>query len=584
MKLISPYAIVCKNVSSIPISTISPTQLCSCDFRINIYNCPESITLIISNWVLFSYCGLLSITAATSLWHLIKRKDQAFFLPSRRDRGKIRPRPQHIYFTMSLTYCPFQMIHSILLLTNSYPNIFWAEFGHTLPTALTATVAVLYPLSIVYSISAFEVGTNFASTRPVSMSSVLSEVPVTRQAIKADLTCIFAFILTFCLFLTVAALTGYYADITDYTNANKFFLIQNLVWAIWGFFYIVIMIWFWFRFINIVLENINELTTQTQNSELQNKLEQLRKGTRNLSLPVYGQAITIIIYIPTLILYGLYHRSNTIFNYKINLLYMFIWYFVFPLIINVTQWFMIYNIITTPSNNSGRNSISRNINKNSRNDSESTTNVKTLNENINDKRFSGNSVNNRTGFESEIIIEETYNGYPKRETSIRYSDQYTSNLNNGENFNSNNGILIKNDNNNIIKNLDSLNPNGRRESYGYYSQTMFSDSSTLITSGSSSNTRPISPFTYSTPASPRFPSSIPSSPTSPYNSIPMVPIHRNSVTSQRESINSIISNESHNSTNSSSNQRREWLIRRPAPALNRPVYKDRDNYKGKNSL
>jgi hypothetical protein len=91
--------------------------------------------------------------------------------------------------------------------------------------------------------------------------------------------------MTFCLFLTVAILTGYYANISDHKNAEKLFLIQNLVWAIWGFLYLLIMIWFWFRFISIVLENINELTSQhqTQSSELQNKLEQLRKGTRNVS-------------------------------------------------------------------------------------------------------------------------------------------------------------------------------------------------------------------------------------------------------------------------------------------------------------
>jgi hypothetical protein len=118
------------------------------------------------------------------------------------------------------------------------------------------------------------------------MSSVLSEIPITRHVIKTDLACILMIILTFCLFVIVAALTGYYADMNDIVNANKLFLIQNLVWAIWGFFYIIAMLWFWFRFINIVLENINDLTNQhqTQNSELQNKLEQLRKGTRNVSL------------------------------------------------------------------------------------------------------------------------------------------------------------------------------------------------------------------------------------------------------------------------------------------------------------
>ncbi|GBC07626.1 hypothetical protein RclHR1_07590007 [Rhizophagus clarus] len=593
MKLNSPYTIACRNVSPTP---TSPIQICSCDFRINIYDCPESHILLISNWILFSYCGLLSITAATCLWYLIKKKDQAFFLPSRRDRGKIRPRPQHIYFTMCLAYCPFQMAHSILLLTDSYPNILWAEIGHTLPTALTAMVAILYPLSILYSISAFEVGTNFASTRPVSMSSVLSEVPITRHAIKTDLACTFIIISTFCLFVIVAALTGYYADLNDLTNAYKLFLIQNLVWAIWGFFYIIAMLWFWFRFINIVLENINDLTNQhqTQNSELQNKLEQLRKGTRNLSLPVYGQIITVIIYIPALILYGLYHRTTTIFNYKINLLYMGIWYFTFPLILNITQWLMIYNIITTPQSNSGKNSINKN---HSRNNDDTKTNVNTLNGKTNEKRNSNSVNNNRnskmTGvsFSDYDVVsgEETYNTYSSpsrselRGSRIKYSDNINNNEDNEGNSNSISEILLKNDS--ISKILDSPQPNGtggKRGSTSFSSHTIFSETSTLITN---SYNRPISPtftmtnFTSSCPTSPRFSSSIPSSPSSPTPiNIPMVPIHRDSTTSHRDSITSNMSNGSITSTNSSSNQRREWLAKRPALATNRNRPTFRDSY------
>jgi hypothetical protein len=125
MKLISPYTIPCRNVSPTPISSELPIQFCSCDFRVNIHDCPESQILIISNWILFSYCSLLSITTATSLWYLIKKKDQAFFLPSRRDRGKIKPRPQHIYFTMCLTYCPCKLWRSTYYLYILYSFFFF---------------------------------------------------------------------------------------------------------------------------------------------------------------------------------------------------------------------------------------------------------------------------------------------------------------------------------------------------------------------------------------------------------------------------------------------------------------------------
>lgn len=233
---------------------------------------------------------------------------------------------------------------------------------------------------------------------------------------------------------------------------------------------------------------------------------------------------------------------------------------------------MIYNIITTPGN-SGKNSTNKN---HSRNNDETKVSVSTFNGNPKVKRNSSKMNSKLTGVENDIVEEEMYNTYtPKSDIN---------NEDNEGNVNSISGILNKND-----KISQPSGISGKRGSTSFSSHTIFSDTSTLITNGYN---RPISPtftmsnITTSCPTSPRFSSSMPSSPSSPSPiSIPMVPIHRDSIASQRDSINSNMSNfsiTSNFSNNISSNQRKEWLAKRPAitPNRHRPLY--RDSYK--NSL
>jgi hypothetical protein len=255
---------------------------------------------------------------------------------------------------------------------------------------------------------------------------------------------------------------------------------------------------------------------------------------------------------------------------------MSIWYFTFPLILHITQWTMIYNIITTPQCNSGKNSINKN---HSRNNGETKINVSTLTGKTDEKRNSNNVRNSKmTGVsisEYDVVSEEdTYAGPQKSESRIICSENINNEVNE-ENGNSIGEILSKNGSNPI-----QPPANLRRGSTSFSSHTIFSDTSTLFTN---SYNRPISPtftttnFTSSCPTSPRFSSSIPSSPSSPSPvNIPMIPIHRDSIISHRDSINSNMSNLS---TTSSSNQRREWLAKRPAIASNRNRHTFRDSYK-----
>lgn len=266
---------------------------------------------------------------------------------------------------------------------------------------------------------------------------------------------------------------------------------------------------------------------------------------------------------------------------------MSIWYFTFPLILHITQWIMIYNIITTPLCNSGKNSTNKD---HSRNNDETKISVTTLNGNLKMKRNSNKMNSKLTGVEYDIVEEEMYNNYPPKSELRGSRTIYSDNINNEDNEGNGNSIGgILNKNGKILESPQPSGISGKRGSTSFSSHTIFSETSTLITNGYN---RPISPtftmsnITTSCPTSPLFSSSMPSSPSSPSPiNIPMVPIHRDSIVSQRDSIHSNMSNgsiTSNLSNNISSNQRREWLAKRPAvtPNRHRPLY--RDSYK--NSL
>ncbi|CAG8666642.1 5767_t:CDS:2, partial [Funneliformis mosseae] len=577
----------CKKLSDTEIpSNPSNAQIpiCSCDFRINIYDCPESSILIISQWVLLPYCALISATAAVCLWHLIKKKNQPFFLTSRRDRGKLRPRPQHTYFTIAMIYCPLQMLHSILLLTNSYPNILWAEIGHSLPMTLSATIAILYPL--IYSTSTFEV-TNFAS-RSISTSSAISEIPIARHAVRIDIVCILAFITTLGIFLTVPALTGYYADMSDFINADRFFKIQYFAWITWVSLYVASMMWFWIRFLIIVGELTDQ--NQTQNPGLQIKLEQLRRGSRNLSLPIYGQIIAGLIYLTAFLLYGLYNRSSTINNYRINLIYMSIWNFLIPFIMHITQWIMIYNIykVTNTSQNIPKRLSTRNFYNNSRAGGGQNVNETTINQvnegrnNKREKRITIINVSegkrnvdaldmsptsefirtplNKTIDEEEIFDIDISDISTPREDFMIDSGHYSS------------GMVFNRDSGRVSLSSVSFTKNRKSDTFlhplhenvvigmsnRYSGHSILSETLTLNNNGSINNT--INNTILTTPTSMNFNSNISSSSTSvPY------PISENMSFISNRTSNEISSN---NDNVLSSAQRKEWLDQRPV-SLNR---------------
>ncbi|KAF0526966.1 hypothetical protein F8M41_013847 [Gigaspora margarita] len=264
VQLTNNYTLVCKS-GAVVNHFIWDISSCACDFRINIHGCPESSVLEISYWVLIPYCLLLSITSVVCLYHLICTKNESFFFSPRSDRGVIRPRPLHIYYALALSYCPFQIIHSVCLLYDLYPSVWMAEIGQVLPRTLTVSFSFLYPLSILYSTCAFEL-------------RLIPDVPTSRHALRKDITCIFFVLLPILIFIPIAGLTGYFADIGDIKTANKLFMIQYLAWLIFGIFYVLVIITFWSRFIAILNDMANLTIVNDQKSELEIKLDQYKQN------------------------------------------------------------------------------------------------------------------------------------------------------------------------------------------------------------------------------------------------------------------------------------------------------------------
>ncbi|CAG8569431.1 23615_t:CDS:2 [Gigaspora rosea] len=110
------------------------------------------------------------------------------------------------------------------------------------------------------STTSLEIRTNQNQlSRSSPISPVLSDMSRVRQGVLIDTACIIIALLSLTLFITLAGLTGYYADIEDYNTANQFFISQNLTWLVWGSFYMIIMLYLWIRFIGVAWDNMSDL-------------------------------------------------------------------------------------------------------------------------------------------------------------------------------------------------------------------------------------------------------------------------------------------------------------------------------------
>jgi hypothetical protein len=97
VRLLNNFTLLCRK-------TENGEETCSCDYRINIYNCEHSEFYVITGKILAILCIFAAIMAVGLLIYIVKVRKQPFFLSASRDRGWIRPKPMHSYHLLVISY------------------------------------------------------------------------------------------------------------------------------------------------------------------------------------------------------------------------------------------------------------------------------------------------------------------------------------------------------------------------------------------------------------------------------------------------------------------------------------------------
>ena len=96
VRLLNDFSLMCKNIGG--------EELCVCDYRVNIYGCPNSDFYVMMTKTLIPICLLVTVMSASFLIYLTKFKKQPFFLNATNGRGLLRPRPLHSYHLLVFAY------------------------------------------------------------------------------------------------------------------------------------------------------------------------------------------------------------------------------------------------------------------------------------------------------------------------------------------------------------------------------------------------------------------------------------------------------------------------------------------------
>ncbi|CAI2183003.1 18425_t:CDS:2 [Funneliformis geosporum] len=121
VQLNNSYARICKSFED------DSTQICACDFRINIYRCDQNEFFIIAI------------------------KNQPMLMPPTKERGLLRFRPLHSHQLNNLVYSLALTINGASLLFELYPNVLWAEIVGIMPYVLIASMCGILSLGLVYA-------------------------------------------------------------------------------------------------------------------------------------------------------------------------------------------------------------------------------------------------------------------------------------------------------------------------------------------------------------------------------------------------------------------------------------------------
>ncbi|CAG8623415.1 15379_t:CDS:2 [Funneliformis caledonium] len=323
VRLLNNFTRVCK-------ITEEGEELCACDYRINLYDCPQSEFYVLVGKILIGFCTLATIMSGGFLFYLIKIKKQPFFLNGSRGRGWLRPRPLHSYHLIVFTYMLFEGLHLILLVNESYPSIIAAEIGNVLINLCTGAVSVFYPVSIVYSTP---------NIRFENEPSNLRNLNETNPRM-VDIIGIILFIQPIISWLPLASITGYYAELNDIKMANILFMAYYLAYVLWEIAYIVILAYFWFKLMSIIKHHLKILEQHDPNSK---QVRGIKQGTKNLTIPVMAIFFGLLFQSMIYVVISLTYRNNTIFYFGYNLCFYWMEFVAFPLLGIGIESALIYN-------------------------------------------------------------------------------------------------------------------------------------------------------------------------------------------------------------------------------------------------
>ncbi|CAJ0646168.1 15617_t:CDS:10 [Entrophospora sp. SA101] len=383
----------------------------------------EEYILRLSQWILIIYSTIIILIAIGFLSHKIIIRKQAFFLPPTKGRGIIRPIPHDVVHVLTIVFNLFLLIHTLILLNDAYPNTVSAEIGSDLSKELGIGLAMIYPISIIYS----------TPVLGLEKKGILSCKP---NKILIDALGFLLLIAPLTTLLPLAALTGHYADQNDLEMAMMFHRSHYFIWVVWGLVLLILIALSWFKLTSTVLKNIKESRKKEINgyiSDVQCTSSTPKKAARNLGVAIVLLIAILLTYLAILLSYSLSRKSNTQFNPTINLFFMFAFNFTLPFTLNMTQFVFIFSTLRGyPFTHSTDLSHELNISNNNKGNDESIviqSARSSLSKQSNDKDDDGNDEGEYT--------QENYNSKSKRSiTSLK------NKLSSGQLVNSKNNNII----------------------------------------------------------------------------------------------------------------------------------------------
>ncbi|CAG8659492.1 13043_t:CDS:2, partial [Funneliformis mosseae] len=313
---------------------------CVCDFRINYSGCEEEGLLRTLHWSLVPYCTLIIMISIGFLYYRNYVLKQSFWLPSTRARGFLRPKPQEVFHLSSIVYNLFHVIHIIMVLSDAYPNYSAAEVGEDLARELALGIVLIYPISITYSTPTHDLKTN-------STNNTINPSSFPQNKLIVDIIGLIFLIAPFSTLFPIAWISGHYADHQDYAKANLFSKIHTVMWTVWGLIFLSSLIYFWYKLITVIWNHIKDLKRKevSGTSDMQWTVSTLKRAARNLCLTVFSLMIIFFVFLILSITYGMSHKTKTLFNYNMNVMYVIMWDFTIPIFFSLTQGFFLYKLV-----------------------------------------------------------------------------------------------------------------------------------------------------------------------------------------------------------------------------------------------